>query len=101
MLFHESRKTGMEQEQHSLLGMFNYLGKFVTNLAAKTQDLRTLVKKNAEFVWEETHTKTFEALKAELNENKHCSTLTHRKKSLSSVMPAKRAWVRVYFRIAS
>ncbi|CAH3107739.1 unnamed protein product, partial [Porites lobata] len=42
------------------------LGKFIPNLAAKTQDLRALVKKNAEFVWEETHTKILEALKAEL-----------------------------------
>ena len=44
-------------------------GKFVPNLAAKTQDLRALVKKNAEFVWEETHTKIFEALNAELKDN--------------------------------
>ena len=58
-----------KQELQSLLGMFNYLGKFVPNLAAKTQDLRALVKKNAEFVWEETHTQIFEALKAELKDN--------------------------------
>ena len=58
-----------KQELQSLLGMFNYLGKFVPNLAAKTQDLRALVKKNAEFVWEETHTKIFESLKDELKDN--------------------------------
>jgi len=58
-----------KQELQSLLGMFNYLGKFVPNLGAKTQDLRALVKKNAEFVWEETHTKIFKALKAELKDN--------------------------------
>ena len=57
-----------KQEQQSLLGMFNYLGEFVPNLAAKTKDLRALVKKNAEFVWEETHTKILEALKAELKD---------------------------------
>ena len=56
-------------ELQSLLGMFNYLGKFIPNLAAKTQDLRALVKKNADFVWEETHTKILEALKAELKDN--------------------------------
>ena len=39
-------------ELQSLLGMFNYLGKFIPNLAAKTQDLRALVKKNADFLWE-------------------------------------------------
>ena len=47
-----------KQELQLLLGMFNYLGKFIPNLAAKTQDLRALVKKNAEFVWEETHQDT-------------------------------------------
>ena len=56
-------------ELQSLLGMFNYLGKFIPNLAAKTQDLRALVKKNADFMWEETHTKILEALKAELKDN--------------------------------
>ena len=45
-------------ELQSLLGMFNYLGKFIPNLAAKTQDLRTLVKKNADFMWEKTHQDT-------------------------------------------
>ena len=58
-----------KQELQSLLGMFNYLGKYVPNLAAKTQDLRALVKKSAAFVWEETHTKILEALKAELKDN--------------------------------
>ena len=58
-----------KQELQSLLGMFNYLGNFIPNLAAKTQDLRALVKKNAEFVWEETHTKILEALKAEVKDN--------------------------------
>lgn len=58
-----------EQELQSLLGMFNYLGKFVPNLTAKTQDLRAPVKKSAEFVWEETYTKILEALKAKLKDN--------------------------------
>ena len=58
-----------KQDLQSLLGMFNYLGKFVPNLAAKTQDLRALVKKNTEFVWEETHTKKLEAPRAELKDN--------------------------------
>ena len=58
-----------KKELQSLLGMFNYLGKFMPNLAAKTQDLRALVKKNAEFVRNETHTKLLEALKAEVKDN--------------------------------
>ena len=58
-----------KQELQSLLGMFIYLGKFIPNLAAKTQDLRALIRKNAEFVWEDTHTKILEALKAEDKDN--------------------------------
>ena len=58
-----------KQELQSLLGMFNYLGKFIPNLAAKTQDLRALIKKNAEFAWEDTHTKILEVLKAEVKDN--------------------------------
>ena len=58
-----------KHELQSLLGIFNYLGKFVPNLAAKTQDLCALVKNNAEFVWEETHTKILEALKAKVKDN--------------------------------
>ena len=65
----DSRVPRNKQELQSLLGMFNYLGELVPNLAVKTQDLRALIKKNAEFVWEETHTNIFEALKAELNDN--------------------------------
>ena len=56
-------------ELQSLLGMFNYLGKFIPKLATKTKDLHALVKKKADFMWEETHTKILEALKAELKDN--------------------------------
>ena len=58
-----------KQEPQSPLGMFNYRGKLIPNLAAKTQDLRAPVKKNAEFVWKETHTKILEALKTEVKDN--------------------------------
>ena len=49
--------------------MFNYLGKFIPNLAAKKQDLCALIRKNAEVVREDTHTKILEALKAEVKDN--------------------------------
>ena len=49
--------------------MFNYLGKYIPSLAARPQDLRTPIQKNAEFVWEDTHTKILEALKAEVKDN--------------------------------
>ena len=58
-----------KQELQSLLVMFNYLGKFIPNLAGKTQHLHALIKRNAEFVWEGTQTKILEALKAEVKGN--------------------------------
>ena len=59
-----------KQKLQSLLGVFNYLEKFIPNLAAKTQDLSALTKKNAEFVWEDTQTKILEALKAKVKDNR-------------------------------
>lgn len=76
--------------------MFNYLGKFIPNLAAKMKDLHALIKKNAEFAWEDTHTKILET-RPRSKITKHCNTLTHRKKSLLNVM---RAWVHVYSKTA-
>ena len=58
----------IKRELQSLLGMFNYLGKFIPNLAAKMKDLHALIKKNAEFAWEDTHQDTRN--KAEVKDNK-------------------------------
>ena len=85
-----------KRELQSLLGMFNYLGKFIPNLAAKMKDLHAPIKKNAEFAWEDTHTKILET-RPRSKITKHCNTLTHRKKSLLNVM---RAWVHVYSKTA-
>ena len=73
---HMKKIQGIEQlamprnkrELQSLLGMFNYLGKFIPNLAAKMKDLHALIKKNAEFAWEDTHQDTRN--KAEVKDNK-------------------------------
>ena len=46
-----------KQELQSLLEMFNYLGKFIPNLASKTQ-LRALIRKNTEFVWASAQPRT-------------------------------------------
>ena len=53
-------------------------------------------KENAEFAWEDTHTKILEA-RPRSKITQHCNTLTHRKKSLLNVM---RAWVHVYSKTA-
>lgn len=90
---HMKKIQGIEQlamprnkrELQSLLEMFNYLGKFIPNLAAKMKDLHALIKKNAEFAWEDTHNKILET-RPRSKITKHCNTLTHRKKSLLNVM---------------
>ncbi|MEW8546431.1 MAG: RNase H-like domain-containing protein, partial [Candidatus Thiodiazotropha sp.] len=45
------------------LGMVNYLSKYASNLAEITSPLRNLLKKDAEFVWNETHTRAFQKVK--------------------------------------
>lgn len=50
-------------ELQSLLGCFNYLGRFIPNLSAKTFDLRKLLSKGSEFNWTDQHTRLLEGLK--------------------------------------
>ena len=52
-----------KRELQSLLGCFNYLGRFIPNLSAKTYDLRQLIKKGMEFQWTASHSRILEELK--------------------------------------
>lgn len=45
------------------LGLLNYLGKFIPNLAEKTVNLRNLNKKGVAFVWTNVHQDEFDKLK--------------------------------------
>ena len=45
------------------LGMINYLSKFASNLAEITSPLRSLLKRETEFIWQEPQTKAFEKVK--------------------------------------
>ena len=49
-----------------LLGMTNYLSKFIPNYSEKTTLLRELLHKDVEFCWLQQHQEAFEALKYEL-----------------------------------
>ena len=49
-------------EVRSLLGMANYSSKYIPNFATNTAPLRDLTKKNAHFVWNETHQNAFKQL---------------------------------------
>lgn len=46
------------------LGMVNYVGKFVPNLATHTSQMRSLLCKTAEWTWDSNHQKEFDELKA-------------------------------------
>ena len=45
------------------LGMVNYMGRFVPNLAAKTVALRQLLQSNTEWSWHQTHDKEWKEIK--------------------------------------
>ena len=49
-----------------LLGMTNYLAKFIPNYSEKTTVLRELLHKDTKFCWLQQHQEAFEALKTEL-----------------------------------
>ncbi|UYV75047.1 K02A2.6-like [Cordylochernes scorpioides] len=54
------------KELKSFLGMVNYLGKFIPNLADKLQPLNSLLSTKNEWVWNEPQKKSFNLLKQEL-----------------------------------
>lgn len=69
-------------EVQRFLGLITYLSKFVPNLAEKTKNIRTLLKKNVIFSWENNHEAEFEKLKEVitkepcpkfLDEKEHCT----------------------------
>ena len=46
-----------------LLGLAQYLSKFLPHLSDKTKPMRLLTQKDVDWVWDSTHQETFEALK--------------------------------------
>ena len=57
-----------KKELQSILGMINYLRKYIPNLAEVSNPLRELLKSNVEFQWLETHTNTFNKIKKMITE---------------------------------
>ena len=51
------------QKLERFLGLVNYLAKFAPNLAELTAPLRKLLKKEAEFFWDQPQTEAFEKIK--------------------------------------
>lgn len=60
------RRPANVDEVRSFLGLVNFVGKFIPDLATITEPLRTLTQKNAAFVWEDKHQQVFEQLKENL-----------------------------------
>jgi hypothetical protein len=56
-------KTGLQR----LLGMTNYVAKFISHYSEKTEVLRSLLHKDAEWCWLEQHQKAFQELKDALS----------------------------------
>lgn len=57
--------TTME-EVRSFLGLLNFVGKFIPNLATLTEPLRALTKKDTTFAWKEPQQMAFQTLKNSL-----------------------------------
>lgn len=55
-------------EARSLLGMLNYVAKFLPNLASNTKIIRELIVKNAVWKWTKQHQDTFNYLKQQLED---------------------------------
>ena len=53
-----------EQTLKSFFGMLNFVGRFIPNLASRTPALRSLLKKEAVWLWDENHDKEFQDMKS-------------------------------------
>lgn len=71
----ESRVKSIEQfrspsnvaELRSFLGLVTYVGRFVPNLASKTDPLRNLLRTGTSFKWDNAHQIAFESIKAAIS----------------------------------
>ena len=61
----ESPKSVPELQR--FLGMVNYLGSYVKNLSLETANLRSLLRKNVAWIWDENHENEFLNLKKQLS----------------------------------
>lgn len=71
----ESRVKAIQQfrapanvaELRSFLGLVTYVGKFIPNLANKTDPMRNLLRSGVTFCWKNEHQRAFEAIKSEIS----------------------------------
>lgn len=60
------RMPNNAEEVRSFLGLMNYVGKFIPNLATISEPLRYLTKQNTSFEWSPEHIHSFNQLKSSL-----------------------------------
>lgn len=58
------RPPSTSEETRSFLGLVNYVGKFIPNLATITEPLRRLIRNDVQFVWKKEQQHAFELLKS-------------------------------------
>ena len=61
-----ARQPETVSEVRSFLGLVNFSGRFIPNLATTAEPLRKLTRNNVPFKWEYEQTKAFEELKKQL-----------------------------------
>ena len=61
-----AREPKSASEVRSFLGLVNYCGRFIPDMATISEPLRQLTRKGAIFTWAETQKQSFEALKQKL-----------------------------------
>ncbi|KAL7743610.1 hypothetical protein ACLKA6_019229 [Drosophila palustris] len=60
------RDPANKEELRSFLGLVTYVGKFIPDLATRTDKLRELLKENHKFLWEDEQRRAFNDLKSQL-----------------------------------
>ncbi len=54
---------------HTFLGLATYMSAFIPSMSTLTAPLRELLKKGVQFIWSETHQRSFEAIKSAICEH--------------------------------
>lgn len=81
------------------LGMVNYMGRFVPNLAAKTVALRQLLQSNTEWSRHQTHDKEWKEIKDILSTEPVLAFLIQVRRQKSPRLPQKMDWGLSCFKI--
>lgn len=79
----EARQPENPSELRSFLGLVNFCGKFIPNLATLTEPLRKLTRKDNSFFWTNEQENAFIQIKAAMSEPKH---LTPFKKNAKTIL---------------